>query len=164
MSADLRTVQHPPQLQALKRQTKALVKAAGGQEEAEGVTGKSQPRLSAYGLPNTPDFAPIDTVLALEAVTHGTLGHPLVTRFLASEAGYLLVAKPAALPADVDWCAALARAGAEFQDVQQRVLNALPDGVTAAEIVGTDLRREIGEAMQCLAQLDALAARALEES
>jgi hypothetical protein len=153
---------YPPELQQLKAATKALIRAFGGQEAAEAATGRSQSQLSNYGGPNAPGFAPIDVVLALEAATHGAPGHPHVTRFLAANAGYLLVAKPEALPANADWCAALGDAVAEFSDVHERVLRALPGGVTAAELRKADIRHEIAEAMTRLAMLDVLAARAME--
>lgn len=116
MSAD-RTIIHPPELQAGKAATKALIRAFGGQEAAEAHTGKSQSQLSAYGGPNTPAFAPIDTVRALEACTHGQPGHPLVTRWLAREAGYGLVRLPDASAAPTQWSAfvaALAKEGGEL--------------------------------------------------
>jgi hypothetical protein len=159
-----REIVHPPQLQGGKAATKALIRAFGGQEAAAAETGKSQARLSTYGGPNTPDFVGIDVVVSLEGRTHGTPGHPHVTRWLAAEAGYMLVAKPAALLATADWCAALGDAVADFNDVQERLLRALPGGVSAAEIRAADIRAQIAEAQERLAQLDQLAARALEES
>lgn len=158
-----RMVVLPPDLQAGKRATKSLIKAAGGQEEAASITGKSQPRLSSYGLPNTGDFIPVDAAHALEAVTHGQPGHPHVTRWLAHEAGYLLVRKPSTVPADTDWCPALGDAVQEFSDVQQRILKALPGGVSARELIEANVRGEIEEAMGMLARLDALCARAIED-
>lgn len=159
-----RTVQHPPGLQSLKDETRLLICAYGGQEAAAVVTGKGQSRLSAYGHVNHADFAPVNVIMTLEARTHGTPGHPRVTRFLASSAGYLLVAKPAALPANADWCAALGDAVADFNGVQERLLRALPGGVTAREIRDQNIRGEIAEAQQRLAQLDQLALIALEEA
>ncbi len=94
MSAE-RSVQHPPQLQAGKQAFSALVAAVGGQLPAEKYSGRAQSRISAYGGPNTDSFAPIDVVVKLEGVTHGTPGHPHVTRWLAREAGYALVQLPA---------------------------------------------------------------------
>lgn len=94
MSTD-HEVQHPPRLQAGKDAFRQLLDAVGGGLPGEKYTGKSQPRLSAYGLPNTDAFAPIDVVLKLEAVTHGSAGHPQVTRWLAREAGFALVRLPA---------------------------------------------------------------------
>ncbi|HVQ09549.1 MAG TPA: hypothetical protein VMS43_14045 [Allosphingosinicella sp.] len=163
MSGDRRSVVHSPPLQRAKAATKALVRAAGGQEAAAADTGKSQARLSAYGVPNAPDFAPIDVVVALEGITHGLPGHPHVTRYLAGEAGFLLVPKPQVQPGNSDWCLALAAAVADFGDVQDRLLRAMPGGVTAQEVRDTDIRREIAEAMERLACLDALAALALEQ-
>lgn len=159
-----RTVQHAPELQSLKDETRLLIRGYGGQEAAAEVTGKGQSRLSAYGHPNHAHFAPVDVIMTLEARTHGTPDHPRVTRFLAAHAGYLLVARPAALPANADWCAALGDAVADFNDVQERLLRSLPGGVTAREIRVHDIRGQIAEAQQRLAQLDQLAITALEEA
>lgn len=94
-----RDLVHPPALQAGKAATRALIRAVGGQEEAAPLTGRSQPRLSAYCGPNTDAFIPVDAVLALEAVTHGHAGHPHVTRWLAREAGFALLRLPQFTPA-----------------------------------------------------------------
>lgn len=154
-----RTVSHPPALQAGKAATKALIKAAGGQEEAERFTGRSQSRLSSYGLPNTDAFITIDNVRALEAVTHGLPGHPHVTRWLAREAGGVFVTLPTAALADTDWHVEMAAVSKEVGDVIQRICLALADRtVTASE--ARSIRSEIKDAQEHLAMLDALAERA----
>lgn len=165
MSGDLRSVDHPPRLQSLKAASKALIRAAGGQEAAAAETGRSQARLSAYGGPNTPDFMPIDIVLALESVTHGTPGHPLLSRLLAREAGFVLVKLPTSAGNDQDWHQAMAAVSKETSEIIERVCHALRDQkVTAAEIRDLRLREEIADAQEKLAALDALALRALEEN
>lgn len=93
MSAD-RSVLLTPRLQAGKVAFRELVDAFGGQVAAAVETGKSQPRISAYGLRNTDDFAPVDVVLRLEQSTHGSHNHPQVTRWLARQTGFALVALP----------------------------------------------------------------------
>jgi hypothetical protein len=108
-----RTLTLPPDLQAGKAATKALVRAYGGQEAAAAARGKSQSRLCAYGLPNTDDFIPIDDVHALEACTHGAAGHPHVTRWLAREAGYELVRRPCPNAPETVWSGFVARLSRE---------------------------------------------------
>lgn len=93
MSAD-RSVLLSPRLQAGKAAFRELVDAFGGQVAAAAETGKSQSRISAYGLRNTDDFAPVDVVLRLEQSTHGSHNHPQVTRWLARQTGFALVPLP----------------------------------------------------------------------
>ncbi|QAY77902.1 phage regulatory CII family protein [Sphingosinicella sp. BN140058] len=158
MSTD-HTVQNPPALQGAKAATKALIKAAGGQEEAEGFTGKSQSQLSKYGLPNTDVFITIDAVIALEAVTHGMAGHPHVTRFLAQQAGGVFVRLPQASAGATDWHVHMGAVSKEVSDVIQGICEALADqSVTPAE--ARKIRAEIAEAQERLSLLDALAKRA----
>jgi hypothetical protein len=159
MSA-VRTLTLSPVLQAGKAATKALIRAAGGQEAAEALTGRSQPRLSAYGLPTTDAFVSIELVAALEEVTHGTPNHPQVTRWLASQAGYLLVPKPRAAPGAGDLHCELGAVAKETGDVVQKVCEALRDGVvTVREIEKLRIREEIAEAQERLAVLDAMLAQ-----
>lgn len=159
-----RTIIHPPELQALKESTRALVRAFGGQEAAEELTGRSQSRFSDYGNRNTPDFMPVDLVLALEACTLGAAGHPQVTRLLARNAGFALVRLPQAPAGDTDWHQAIAAVSRETSESIERVCTALSDGkVTAAEVRNLRIREEIAEAHERLAALDALAAQAPEE-
>lgn len=89
-----RTVRHPSHLQSAKLAFAALTDAFGGQVAAAEETGKSQPRISAYGHANTADFPPLDVIDALEARTVGAPGHPHVTSWLARRRGYALVQLP----------------------------------------------------------------------
>lgn len=115
--SDARSIVHPPELQAGKAASKALIRAFGGQEAAEAHTGKSQSQLSAYGGRNTPFFMPIDVVAALEGSTHGLPGHPHVTRWLAREAGYGLVRLPDAKAPPTQWSGFIAQLGKEAGEV-----------------------------------------------
>jgi hypothetical protein len=123
-----RDIVHPPELQGLKRASKALIRAAGGQEAAAAETHKSQSRFAAYGLPNTPDFMGIDTVLALEGVTHGTPAHPAVTRMLARQAGYGLVRLPDPALGETKWSALVARLAHEGGELMSGVCEDLASG------------------------------------
>lgn len=150
--SDDRTVVLPPHLQAAKAATKALIRAAGGQEAAAAETGKSQPRLSAYGLPNTEDFIAIDTVAALEAVTHGQPGHPHITRWLARQAGFALVALPASTSADEFWSRHVATLLKETGDMISGIGDALQD----------DNAISSSEALNLLAEADDMVNAAVE--
>lgn len=161
-----RTLQHAPALQAGKEASKALVRAAGGGEAAEGYCSKSQPRLSAYGLPNTPDFMPIDVVRDLEAITHGGAGHPIVTRWLAKEAGYLLVERPKP-GLGGSWGRSLQDLGREFGEVSGSVCGALgdpdtPGAVTAAEVRDHRIVENLDELAELVARMRAMAVHVLE--
>lgn len=157
-----RDIVHPPALQAGKAATKALIRAAGGQEAAEELTGKSQPRLSAYGGPNTDAFVPVDVVLALEAVTHGQPGHPHVTRWLAREAGFALLR----LPRHVDGGAggihrAVSGVSKEAGEAVGLVCEALADDgeLSPREIREKKIVANIDEAIDRLCDLRALVVR-----
>jgi hypothetical protein len=89
-----RTLTLPPHLQSAKIAFGELVDAFGGQVAGAAETGKSQSRICAYAHPNTPDFAPLDVIDALEARTVGTTGHPHVTAWLARRRGFELVKLP----------------------------------------------------------------------
>lgn len=152
---DRRTVQHPPHLQAGKKAFRDLVSAFGGSVAAGAEVEKSQSRISAYGLPNTADFPPIDVVVALEQCTHGTAGHPHVLRWHARQLGYVLLKLPVCRKAAASWHRAMAAVSREVSDIIERVCTALSDEkVTAAE--ARRIREEIAEAHERLAELDAL--------
>jgi hypothetical protein len=130
-SIQSRTIQHSADKQALKVAAKTLVRAAGGQEAAAEASTrvKRQQAFSDYGLPNTPDFMPIDVVADLEAVAHGTAGYPQVTRLLAARAGFALVALPSLDVAAVgDLHAAIGRYAKEQGEATGRACMALADG------------------------------------
>jgi hypothetical protein len=90
----VRRIDNAPQDQAAKAKSLALVRASGGVEAAAAFCRSNMRRLSEYGRPDNDCFMPIDVVRDLEAVTHGTAGHPIVTRYLAQQAGYTLVRLP----------------------------------------------------------------------
>lgn len=154
-----RQVQNAPDDQALKVLTGQLVKAVGGVEAADGYCRPNFRRLSEYGRVDNDCFMPIDTIDDLEAVTHGTVGWPLVTRELARRRGFALVALPAAGPVpaarihDV-----IARHCKEASEATSRVCAALGDG----EISTAEAAEAVAEFDQAIEA--AVAARALLQS
>lgn len=119
----------PPRLQGGKIAFGELVDAFGGQVAASAETGKSQSRICAYAHRNMADFAPIDVVACLEQRTHGTHGHPHVTRWLARQAGFGLVKlpDPAGIPTDTKWGLLASRLAKESGDVTSGICADLSD-------------------------------------
>lgn len=150
-----------PDKQALKRATGQLVRAAGGQEAAVAFTRLSRHQvLSDYANPSADmatRFAAIDVVADLESLTHGTPGHPVVTRQLARFAGYALVRLPAVRAGD-DLSDQLFDVIRETSEVTLLIGKHLQEnggaGFRGREL--SDIRREISEAVQALLELDAL--------
>lgn len=136
------------QMQRAKAAYRASVAACGGQDGTAAATGKAQQRVSLYGHPNSDAFPPLDVIVAQEAVSHGTPGHPHVTRFLAREAGFELFKLPSLDGArdarrKTRWgtiCAVITR---EHSDLMASVCAALDDGTINPR-----------EAKACLAELD----------
>jgi len=125
-----RRTANTPDDQALKAASKALVKAVGGIEAAEGFCRSSFRRLSEYGVPDNDCFMPIDVVRDLESVAHDTVGYPQVTRFLARQAGGVFVALPRRTGGSVaDLHAAVARHSRKAGDVTSEMIEDLGDGV-----------------------------------
>jgi hypothetical protein len=135
----------------LKAAVRKLVKTAGGQESAATITRASHASLSRYGMPDDPNFMPIDIVADLEA----DVGAPEVTRMLADLAGYLLVAKPPVAGGDPAWVARLSALAKESGEAISAIGQALEDGaVTPEEIRDLSLRKELRDAMEALASID----------
>lgn len=121
-----------PEKQAIKAASKALVRAAGGVEAAAEFSRPNKTVLSDYGRPEGDSFMPVDVVADLEAITHGTTGHPLVTRHLATRAGYALVQLPAADAMEVDWLAQVGALCAESTKIITGISAAAADRVVNA--------------------------------
>lgn len=162
MSAD-RNMVHRPADQALKVAWRKLVEAYGGQVAAAAYLGRGQSLISDYGNVNTAPFAPVNLIAALEAVTHGLPGHPIMTRELARAAGYMLVPMPQAEGVSTGAVMQLVAAQAkEAGGVTASAIDALADGhYSAAEIA--DTRAKLALAQQHYAVLDALLAQLSEQ-
>jgi hypothetical protein len=165
MSGD-RNLTLTPELQEAKRETKALIRAAGGQEACEEMTGRAQSRFSDYGSRNTGSFMPIDLVEKLEGVTHGKPGHPNVTRWLARRAGFMLVERPK-VGAGGAWGRSLQDLGREFGQVSGAVCGALGDPDTPGEVTADEVRdhrilENLDELAELVARMRAMAVQVVE--
>lgn len=131
-----------PEKQALKVASKALVRAAGGQEACPGFARYTRHQAySEFASVELPDkFMPIDVVADLEGVTHGTAGHPHVTRALCERAGGAFVKLPEASVSAIDWHLALAGLIEESRDVTKRLLEALGDRTTPGAVTAAEIR------------------------
>ncbi len=137
---------------SLKAAFRRLTKAAGGQESAASITRVDFQRIGRYGRPHETMFAPTDVVADLEA----DAGDPLVTRAMADLQGYLLVPKPPA-EGDLEWVKHLGALGKESGEAivgLSKIVGCGDTTITANEIQKMELRREVAEAMEVLAQID----------
>lgn len=151
---------------SLKEATADLFDAAGGITAALALPGmRIKSKTTAFKYSNdeadcADHFAAVDVIAVLEKHADA----PFVTRWLADNAGFLLVAKPepAALPDN--WAGRLGMLAKEAGEVIARLGEAYAEGatITAEESARMELRREIREAMEILAACD-LALERLEE-
>ena len=115
--------------QRLKQAARALVGAAGGIEAAADILGKGKSTVARWQSINDEDYSmPIDAVAALEAVTHGTAGHPQVTRELCRLAGGVFVPLPDPDIADECLRGGVMQISTELGDVARELNAALADG------------------------------------
>lgn len=116
-----RSVILPPDRQELKVAFAQLRRAFGGQAEAGEATGYRQQEISDWERPNVAQFPRLDAVLALEAMTVGTPGHPHVTRLAARRLGFSLV--PVAPGGRADCLkTGLARIAGELGDLSEAIV------------------------------------------
>jgi hypothetical protein len=155
-------ITNSPSDQRGKAAFRALVAASGGQDGAEATTGKAQQRISLYGHPNSNAFPPLDVIVKLEAVSHGTPGHPQVTRYQAREAGYELFKLPDPKAGPVRWGDLCARLTKEHSDVVAHVCGALDDGSISKAEAKAGLK-ELDEDLEVRMQLRAALLAVLED-
>ena len=114
--------------QRLKAASSDLVSAAGGIEAAADLLGRGKSSIGRYVNRNDEDYSmPIDAVAALERVTHGTAGHPQVTRELCRLAGGVFVPLPQAGASHDCLRAGVMRLSSELGDVAREIDTALTD-------------------------------------
>lgn len=155
-------VQLSPLLQRAKAAYRASVSACGGQDGSAATTGKAQQRISLYGHPNSDAFPPLDVIIAQEAVSHGTPGHPHVTRFMAREAGFALFKLPDPKAGPVRWGQLCARLTKEHSDVVTHLCGALDDGTISKAEAKAGLK-ELDEDLEVRMQLRAALLAILED-
>lgn len=152
----------PVEEQRQARIVRELVAAAGGVEACERDCDKSKSLFSAYQSPNDARSIPLRDIERLEAVTHGRIGHPHVTRYLARQAGYILLQRPD-IPHDrSDILTLLARQAKERGECEPEMLEALSDGnidEEEAERLIPLLRKSLETTAQMLAEVEAIAGR-----
>lgn len=95
------------QLQADK--ARELIAAVGGLDAASAITETSTSQLGRYQSKHERDSMPARVIEQLESVTHGTPGHPILTRHLARRQGFVLVPLPHDLPGEGEWARYISR-------------------------------------------------------
>lgn len=165
MSARIYDAQLSREQFRLKLASKALVKAVHGTETAGEICGLRQQRVSEATLPNCPSFFSIEDVRALEEVARGAPGWPHVTRALAREHGFALLALPEAGAGEGNWHEAVSVVAKETGEAVSRVCAALSDDgkVSGGEIREQHIVEEIEEAIEGLVKLKGLCLAALDE-
>lgn len=146
-----RTATLTAEQRTLKAASKALIRAAGGQEAASEFCGRTQGRLSEYGSPTVPLFMPLDVLDKLEAMSP----EPIVTKYLAARRGYALFPLPETGPVERDWHKHLMRLAKEPADITAGICAALSDdgAVTRREIRDGNLIAETRQAIGVLVEL-----------
>lgn len=151
--------------QAIKRDTKALIRAAGGVEAAASYSRTGKTAMGDYQNRNIDSYMPIDVVADLEAVTHDTAGWPIITRRLATMAGGAFVELPEPGKLDSGWFEQIGQLAADHGKLSERLCAAAADNsVTAAEIAEADLIAVCDDAILHLVNLRARFERIAEEA
>ncbi len=150
----------PIEEQRQARAVRQLQSAAGGVEASGAICEKSPSLHSAYQSPNDGRSIPVRDIERLESVTHGSLGHPHVTSYLAAAQGFILVLRPV-VPANRAAIIELLSQHAKAKGhCETEILHALSDG----EVDGDEatsliplFRRSFEITNQMLAELEAIA-------
>jgi hypothetical protein len=156
------TVTLPSDEQRQARVVRELIHAAGGVEACERDCGKAKSLFSGYQSPHDSRSIPLRDIEILESVTHGKLGHPHVTRYLARQAGYILLRRPDVPHDRADVMRLLARQARERGEREQQILDALGDGAldeAEAELLIPLFRLSLETTAEMLAELEAIVGR-----
>lgn len=108
----------------LKRGTRLLAKACGGNEAAGEIVGRSGESVRRWGDPAVPETIPVFFLAQLEA----ECGQPILTRMLAELAGHSLK-PPTGEPAGACLASAHAEVMVAAADLTRTVVEAKRDGV-----------------------------------
>lgn len=140
---------------------RALIEAAGGLEAAAEIADIGKTQLGRYQSKTDRDSMPLRVIRALEAVTHGVRGHPIVTRFLARRAGFALVQLPETSADRGDMLKLSAAAAQQRGNADSEMMSALADGKIdageAAKLLPL-MRQRVETDVQILTELEAIAA------
>lgn len=153
-SAMVRSMTLPVEEQRQARVARNLIREAGGLEPAAEHVSKGKSQLGRYQSVNEPDSITLRDIELLEAITHGKAGHPIVTRYLAQQAGYALVRLPTAVPLGNELLQLVARQAKESGDITQGVIDALEDQKIDQDEVRS-LRREVAQLIDVAVAMDA---------
>lgn len=115
--------------QALALATKRAVQAAGGLQVCESETGTSDSQLSRYCSPRERDSITIRDAATIDAIGHGTEGHPFILRALARQLGFLVVPLPSTEIDPQGMNRAVTRIARELGHVADEITEAEADGI-----------------------------------
>jgi len=153
-----------PEKQGAKLATRALVRAVGGQEACPGFARytRHQSYSEFASIEQADKFMPLDVIIDLEAVTHGTPAHPAVTSYLCELAGGVFVRKPDPRDQGGDLHTRLAALAKEHGELMAALLPRLQGGLSAAEVRDGQLVREgrdmIASAIELVTLIEAIEA------
>jgi hypothetical protein len=147
----------------LKAAMRDLVAACGGQEGAAASCGRGQQRISTYGQRNSDVFAPIDVIAALEAVARAEPGYPHVTRALAAEAGFALIALPDPYRPATKWSRFVAELAREAGETISGIAGDLADDNDVSPAEARGRLKDADELIEIAVQLRAALAQRAED-
>lgn len=139
--------------QRLKDATRELQGAVHGVESAASITGKGKTQHGNYQNRNMPDFATIRDIALMEAVAHGSAGHPQVTRLLCELAGGVFVPLPQMPEGDEAVAVMIAQMAAELGDVSRSIADALCNDGNIDRPEAEGALRELADVERKTAQL-----------
>lgn len=131
----------PSSEQRQARAVKALVHESGGLEAAACDTGKSKSQIHRYTSPTAPDSITLRDIMILEAIAHGSPGHPQVTQMLCANAHGMFVPLPDLQAHDSPIADGMGKLGKEFGEAMAVMGATLADG----QVEKVEARRCIGE-------------------
>jgi len=137
-----------PDEQRLAAATKRAVQACGGLKVCEGEVGLSDSMISRFCSPNLRDSISVRDAVRIDAIGHGTAGHPHILNAMASIVGGVFIMLPEAVTDDRTLQMNVIELSCELGDVSRSIADALAgtsDGGSSVTSV---------EARAALAQLD----------
>jgi hypothetical protein len=153
----------PPAEQAHAEKARELIAAVGGLDPASEYGGIGTSQLGRYQPKTDRDSMPSRVIEALESVTHGTPGHPVMTRHLARRQGFVLVPLPGAQPGESEWNRHVARLSKQAGAMIAAIATALADDQYVSPAEARDRLPTAHSLVTVAAEIEhALAARAAE--